>query len=96
MKIVFCTLLAVAFAGQPLMLQAADAPVPAKPAAPAKAKVAGTKQAVSSGISAETVEMSLLVGGVVVAIAAGASSGGGGHDCHRCSTGGTTGTTGTN
>ncbi|UGB38272.1 hypothetical protein [Frateuria soli] len=101
MKIALCTLLAVALAAQPLMLQAAQAPAqsakpekPAKPAKPSKPKVAGTRQAVGSGVDMETVELSLLAGGIAVALLVGAS-GGGKHDkdCHCHGGGGTTGTT---
>lgn len=103
MKIALCTLLAVALAAQPLMLQATQAPAqsarpvkPAKPSKPSKPKVAGTRQAVGSGVDMETVELSLLAGGIAVALVIGAS-GGGKHDkdCHCHGGGGTTGTTGT-
>lgn len=98
MKMLLSAVLAVAVAG-PFMMQGAqaeDAPAqtPATPTAPAK--VAGTKHAVGSGIDMETVETSLLVGGVAVAVLAGASNGNGHHDCHCHGGGGTTGTTGTN
>ena len=92
MKILLSTLAAVALAAQPFMLQAAGAPT-----AQAPAKVAGTSAAMGSGVDMETVELSLLIGGLVVAVVAGASSGG--HDknkdCHCHGGGGTTGTTGT-
>lgn len=96
MKTLLSTLMAVALVGQPFMLQAAQAP--ANP--PAKPKVAGTSQAVSSGVNMENVEMGMIVGGVVAAVAAGASGGGSHgsskhHDCHCQGGGGTTGTTGT-
>jgi hypothetical protein len=97
MKVALCTLMAAALAAQPVMSQAAEMPVvPAKPAKPAKPKVAGTRAAVGSGFDAETVELSLVIGGLVAAIAVGASRGGGHHDkdCH-CHGGGGTGTTGT-